>query len=74
MKHAFFGINQGNVKTKQLPSRREIALEFLHKRLGHRSTRSFLDGDTDNVCEDIEIWIYPDPFCISCQIYSMNKN
>ena len=28
---------------------------------------------TANVWEDIELRIYPDPFCISCQISSMNK-
>ena len=30
-------------------------------------------GDTANVWKDIELSIYPDPFCPSCQIYSMNK-
>ena len=30
-------------------------------------------GDTDNVWEDIELRIDPDPFCTSCQISSMNK-
>ena len=65
--------NQGNVKEKKLPARRKIALELLHKRLGHRSTRSLLSGDTSNVWEDIELRIYPDPFCKSCQISSMKK-
>ena len=55
------------------PARKKIAFEFLHQRLGHRSTRSFLAGDTDNFWEDEELRIYPDPFCTSCQIYSMNK-
>ena len=32
-----------------------------------------LAGDTDNVWGDIELRIYPDPFCTSCQISSMNK-
>ena len=32
-----------------------------------------LAGDTANVWEDIELRIYPDPFCTSCQISSMNK-
>ena len=32
-----------------------------------------LAGDTANVWEYVEIRIYPDPFCISCQISSMNK-
>ena len=30
-------------------------------------------GDTANIWEDIELKIYPDPFCTLCQIYSMNK-
>ena len=60
-------------KTKQLPSRKEIDLELLHQTLGHRSTRSLLAGDTANVWEDIELRIYPDPFCTSCKISSMNK-
>ena len=60
-------------KTKKFPARKKIALELLHQRLGHRSIRSFLDGDNANVWEDIEPRIYPDPFCKSCQISSMNK-
>ena len=32
-----------------------------------------MDGYTDNDWEDIELRIDPDPFCTSCQIYSMNK-
>ena len=60
-------------KKKKLPSRKRITLELLHQRLGHRSTSSLLDGDTANVWEDIELRIDPDPFCTSCQIYSMNK-
>ena len=49
-------------KTKKLPSRKKIALELLHKRLGHRYTRSLLAGYTANVWEYIELRIYPDPF------------
>ena len=30
-------------------------------------------GDTENVWKDIELRIYTDPFCTSCQISSMNK-
>ena len=50
-------------KKNKLPARKKIALELLHQRLGHRSTRSLLDGDTANICEDVEIRIYPDTFC-----------
>ena len=60
-------------KTKKLPSRKKIALELLHQRLGHRSTRSFLSGYTSNDWEDIYLGIDPYPFCTSCQISSMNK-
>ena len=60
-------------KENKLPARKKIALELLHQRLGHRSTRSLLAGDTANVWEDVELRIYLDPFCTSCQISSMNK-
>ena len=72
-KHAFWEEIKEITKTKKLSSRREIALELLHHRLGHRSTRSLLDVDSDYVWEDIELRIYPDPFCTLCKISSMNK-
>ena len=50
-------------KTKKLPSRKKIALELLHHRLGHIYTRSLLAGYTANVWEDIELRIDPDAFC-----------
>ena len=59
--------------SKKNPARKKFALELLHQRLGHRSTRSLIAGDTANVWEDVELRIYPDPFCTSCQISSMNK-
>ena len=70
-KHAFTGKIQDVSKKK--PARNKIDLELLHQRLGHRSTRQLVDGDTANVWEDIELRIDPDPFCTSCKIYSMNK-
>ena len=72
-KHAFLGEIKEKSKTKKLPFRKKIALELLHQILGHRFTRSFSDWDTHNVWEDIEIIVYPDPFCTSFQISSMNK-
>ena len=72
-KHAFLGKIKEISKKNKLPSRNKITLELLHQRLGHRSTRSLLDGYTDNVWEDVELRIYPNPFCTSCQIYSMTK-
>ena len=62
-KHASLGKTKQTSKTKKLAPKEKIALEFLHQILGHRSTRSFMDGDNDNVCKDIELRIYPDPFC-----------
>ena len=58
---------------KKKPARKKIALELLHQILGHRSNRSLLAGDTENVWEDVEFTIYPDPFSTSCQISSMNN-
>ena len=55
-------------KTKKLPERNKIALELSHQRLGHRSTRSLLAGDTANVWDDVDLRIDPDPFCTSYQI------
>ena len=59
--------------SKKNPARKKIALELLHQRLGHRSTRSLLSGVTDNVWDGVELKIYPDSFFTSCQISSMNK-
>ena len=72
-KHTFTGKIQDVSKKNKYPGRNKIILEFLHQRLGHRSTRSLLAGDTANVWEDVDLRIDPDPFCISCQISSMNK-
>ena len=60
-KHTFLEKKEMS-KTKKLPSRKKIALELLHQRLGHISTRSLMDGDNANVWEDIELRINPDPF------------
>ena len=74
-KHAFMGKSMESSKknSKRNPKRNKIALELLHQRLGHRSTRSLIAGDTSNVWEDAELKIDADPFCTSCKIYSMNK-
>ena len=58
---------------KRNPKRKKIALELMHHRLGHRSTRSLMAGDTANVWEDAELKIDADPFCTSCKISFMNK-
>ena len=72
-KHAFLGKIMEKSKKNKLPERKKIALELLHQRLGHRSTRSLLAGYTANVWEDLELKMYPYTFCTSCQISSMDK-
>ena len=52
-KHKFLGKIMEKSKKNELPARKKIALELLHKRLGHISTRSLLAWDTANVLEDI---------------------
>ena len=71
-KYAFTGKIKDMSKKNKLPARTKISLELLHQRLGHRSTRSLLAGDTENVWEDVELRLDPDTFC-TCQISSMNK-
>ena len=61
-KHAFLGKIKQMSKTKKLAPRKKISLELLHQRLGQRSTRSLMAGDTANVWDDIELIIDPDPF------------
>ena len=74
-KHAFMVKSMDSSKKipKRNPKRKKITLELMHQRLGHRSTRSLMDGDTANVWEDAELKIDADPFCTSCKISSMNK-
>ena len=74
-KHAFMVKSTESSKkdAKRNPKRKKITLELMHQRLGNRSTRSLMAGDTANVWEDAELKIDPDPFCTSCKISSMNK-
>ena len=50
--HVFTGKIK-NMSKKKVSARKKMALELLHQRLGHRSTRSLLSGDTANVWEDV---------------------
>ena len=61
-KHAFTEKIKDMSKKNKFPARKKIALELLHQRLGHISTRSLLDGDTANGWEDVELRIDPDLF------------
>ena len=53
-------------KSKKIAPRKKVALELLHPRLGHISTRSLMSGYTANICQYIELRIDPDPFFTSC--------
>ena len=46
-------------KKNKFPARNKIALELLHKILGHISTRLLLAGDTAYVWEYVELRIDP---------------
>ena len=65
-------INQMS-KSKKIAPRKKVALELLHHRLGNIFNRSLMAGYISNVWKDIERRVDPDPFCTSCQIYSMKK-
>ena len=72
-KHAFLGKIKDMSKKNKFPARKKIALELLHQRLGHRSTRSLLAGDTANVWEDVEPRIYPYPLHIMSNFFNEQK-
>ena len=61
-KHYFLEKIKEISKTNKLPSRNKIAIELLHQKLGHISIRSFMDGDTADVWEDIEFRIDTETF------------
>ena len=62
-----------NPKSQKQVTKNKVSLELLHQRLGHRSTSSLLTRDNENVWQDIDIRVDPDPFFTSCQISTINK-
>ena len=72
-KYEFLVKTKENSKPQKQIPKKKLSLEWLHQRLGHRSTRSLLDGDIEFFWNDIELRIYPDPFYTSCQISTMCK-
>ena len=65
-KNAFLGEIKQMSKSNQITPRKEVDLVLLHHILGHSSTRSLIDGDTDTVWKDIELRIDQDSFYSSC--------
>ena len=70
----FWGKQRKCQKERHYHLENKIALEFLHQKLGHKSTISLLAGDTANFWEDIDLRITRDPLFTSCQISSMKKD
>ena len=64
-KHEFWGGIKQMSTSKKIVHRKKVALGLLHHILGHRSTKSLMAGDTENVLKDIELRIVPDHFCTS---------
>ena len=62
-----------NPKSQKKTPKRKVSLELFHHGLGNRSTRSILDGDTENAWQDIELRVHHDSYCTLCQIYTRNK-
>ena len=50
-KHAFMVKSMESSKKNPKRKKKKKALEFMHQRLGHRSTRSLIAGDTPNFWE-----------------------
>ena len=71
-KHAFV-VNTKESKNHKSKFLKIYIFELLNQRLGHRSKRSLLDVDTENVWQNIELRVDPDPFCTSFQISIINK-
>ena len=60
-------------KLKKIATRKRVPLEFLHHRLGHKSTRSLLAADTNNFWKDIELKIDPDFFYSMSYFFNEQK-
>ena len=46
----------------------------MNQRLVHRTTRSLLSGENNNVWQDIDLRVDTEPFCTSCKISTRNKH
>ena len=71
-KHAFTVKIKNMSKKNKFPARKKIALELLHQKLGHRSTRSLLAVDTANVwliCDLISDVAFLKQFYFLLEIY-----
>ena len=72
-KHAFLVKTKEKSKSQKQITNNKVYLVLLHQILGHRYKKLLLAGDTANFWQGIEIRVYPDLFCTSCQISTINK-
>ena len=70
--HFLFVKKEKSKPQKQIP-KNKVSLEILHQRLGHRSKRSLLARDTENVWQYIDLKVDPDPLYALCHISAINK-
>ena len=72
-KHALLVKTKEKSKSQKKINKKRASLGLLYQRLGHISKRSLLDGGNANIWQDIDLRVYPYPFCTSCQISTINK-
>ena len=72
-KHTFLVKTKEKSKSQKQIPKKKVSLEILHQILGHRFTRTLWTGGNANVWQDIELRVYPEPLCTSCQISTTTK-
>ena len=54
-------------------SKRQVPLELLHVRLGHRPNKSLLAGSDLGIWDDVVAIPAPDTFCLPCKMASIRS-
>jgi hypothetical protein len=54
-------------------TKRAVHLQTIHNRLGHRSVKSLLLGNRDNIWNDVKVQRDPESICQTCQITLARK-
>ena len=58
-------------RRRMLQSRRPVSLELMHRRFGHRSTKSILLAEESDLYTDLKVTPEPDEFCETCKVSTM---
>ena len=53
---------------RMMQSRRPVSLELMHRRFGHRSTKTILLGEDSDLYTDLKVTPDSDEFCETCKI------